>query len=122
MSDIVALQAALGIPQTGEWDHATLGAMQAYQQAGGGVYPMTPHGHPDAATLANLGYYAPGSLFPSRWTEYLSSGAEHPSTFTRDIATSLNQVPRWAWATVAVTFAVMGYFAYRGDKKRKARS
>lgn len=111
------VQARLGVPQTGEWDASTDGALIAYQQSGSGAYAMAAHGHPDPATLVNLGYYTPEDIFRREWVSYLE-GAERPSTFARDLGTAIDQVPRWAWAVTAVVFAGFSYMAYRADKKR----
>ncbi|SRR5260221_9284569 len=113
------LQQRLGLRQTGTWDGATDGAILAYQGSAKGQYPMSATGHPDPATLANLGYYAPGDIFTSRWAAYLEGGSK-PSTALRDIQTSIDQVPRWVWATAAVSFGVFAYMAYRTDRKREA--
>jgi len=91
--------------------------MLAFQQTGKGAFPMDPHGHPDPATLLNLGYYAPGDVFTQGWVDYIAGG-EKPGHFGRDLRTAIDQVPRWAWATVAVAFGAFAYMAYRTDKKR----
>lgn len=113
------VQARLGIPPTGRWDAVTDGAVLAYQRAGLGQAQMAPHGHTDAATMVNLGYYAPTEIFPGRWGDYLAGG-ERPGTFGRDMSTAINQVPRWAWIGMTVTFGLFAYLAWRGDKKRGA--
>jgi hypothetical protein len=114
---IQRVQQRLGVHSSGQWDAVTDGALLAFQSAGHGQYPMDAHGHPDAATLANLGYYATGDIFPQPWVDYLGGGAK-PGTFVRDIETAIDQVPRWAWATVAVSFGLFAYMSWRGDKKR----
>jgi len=115
---IQLVQRNLGVPQTGVWDATTDGAIVAYQHGHHGPYPMSADGHPDPQTLANLGYYEPESIFSSKWRDYLAGG-KHPSTFPRDVATAIDQVPRWAWAATAATFGVFAYLAYRSDKKRR---
>lgn len=115
---ITRVQQRLGVPQTGVWDGTTDGAILAFQQtAKGQAFPMDPTGHPDPATLMNLGYYAPGDVFTEEWANYLAGGAK-PGHYWRDVRASIDQVPRWAWATIAVAFGAFGYMAYRTDKKR----
>ena len=114
-------QRTLGVPQTGVWDATTDGAMMAYQQSHAGKYGMTPDGHPDPATLANLGYYTPEEMFSAKWQAFMAGGT-HPGTFGRDIGTAIDQVPRWAWAGTAAAFGLFAYLAYRGDKKRRTRA
>jgi hypothetical protein len=116
-SGIVRVQQKLGVAQSGAWDNATTGALLAYQQAGKGALPMAANGHPDPATLLNLGYYAPGDVLTQDWLDYLSGGTK-PGHFGRDLRASIDQVPRWAWTTVALAFGAFAYMAYRTDKKR----
>jgi hypothetical protein len=115
---IQRVQQRLGVQQSGHWDSSTDGAILAFQQTAKGVtYAMDPSGHPDPATLVNLGYYAPADIFTDEWTSYLAGG-EKPGHFGRDVRASIDQVPRWAWATLAVGFGIFAYMAYRTDKKR----
>lgn len=115
---ITRVQQKLGVQQSGEWNNATAGAVLAFQQTGKGQFPMTPTGHPDPATLVNLGYYAPTDALTTPWADYLAGG-DKPGHFWRDLRTSIDQVPRWAWGTVAVAFGAFGYMAYRTDRKRE---
>lgn len=121
MSGIETLQARLGVPRSGSWDHATDGAILSYQTSGKGQIPMRATGHPDPSTLANLGYFDPKEVFTHRWAEYLDGG-EKPGTFTRDLRTAIDQVPRWAWGTLAGAFTVFAVLAYRTDRKREKGS
>ena len=114
---IEVVQSRLGVPRTGHWDRTTDGALLAYQSTHG-KYAMSPTGHPDAATLANLGYFAPSDVFTQGWSNYLTGGPK-PGTVTRDLKASIDQVPRWAWATVALGFSVFAVLAYRTDRKRE---
>lgn len=118
MSGIDVLQTKLGVRRTGAWDASTDGALLSYQQTGKGKIPMRATGHPDPVTLSNLGYFEPGDVFTARWADYLDGG-EKPGTFTRDLRTAIDQVPRWAWATVAGAFTVFAVMAYRTDRKRE---
>ena len=47
-----------------------------------------------------------------------AAGGAKPGHYWRDVRASIDQVPRWAWATIAVAFGAFGYMAYRTDKKR----
>jgi len=114
------LQSRLGVPRTGHWNAQTDGAIVGYQQTGKGAYPMRATGHPDPATLANLGYFAPKDVFTSGWAGYLTGGNK-PGTFGRDARAAIDQVPRWAWATVAGAFSIFAYVAYRTDRKRERK-
>jgi hypothetical protein len=115
---IQQVQQRLGVRQSGQWDSATDGAILAFQQTAKGTkYAMDPNGHPDPATLVNLGYYSPADVFTQGWADYLAGGPK-PGHFGRDLRASIDQVPRWAWATVAVGFGIFAYMAYRTDKKR----
>jgi len=114
---IQTVQQRLGVQSSGHWDSATDGALLAYQQTGRGTYPMDPTGHPDPATLVNLGYFAPGDILTEEWAGYLTGGAK-PGHFGRDLRAAIDQVPRWAWFTVAGAFGIFAYMAYRTDKKR----
>jgi len=115
---IQKVQQNLGVPQTGHWDSATDGALIAYQQtARNATYAMDANGHPDPATLVNLGYYSPADLFTQGWSDYLTGGPK-PGNFGRDLRTAIDQVPQWAWATVAAGFSIFAYMAWRTDKKR----
>lgn len=118
-SPVQLVQGRLGIRPTGTWDSTTDGAALAFQRTRG-EYPMVAHGYVDPQTLANLGYYDPAEVFPRGWAEYLAGG-DKPGSFGRDLGTAIDQVPRWAWATLAVVFGGVSYLTYRGDKKRAAR-
>jgi hypothetical protein len=120
MTPVELVQGRLGLRPNGTWDSATDGAVLSYQQRGRGTYPMVPHGYVDAQTLANLGYYAPAEVFPRGWAEYLAGG-DKPGSLGRDLGTSIDQVPRWAWGVMAVVFGGVSYLTYRGDKKRSGR-
>lgn len=117
-SPIDVVQSRLGVPRSGHWDRTTDGAILAYQSSGKGQYPMRATGHPDPGTLANLGYFDPKEMLPERWANYLGGG-EKPGTFGRDVRTAIDQVPRWAWGTVAAAFSVFAIMAYRTDRKRE---
>ena len=120
-SAIEHVQTELGVPRTGHWDGATDGALKVYQSTHKGGYAMRATGHPDPATLANLGYFDPKEVFTAGWAGYLDGG-EKPGTFGRDLKTSIDQVPRWAWGTLAAAFTVFAVMAYRTDRKREGRS
>jgi len=113
------VQQRLGVQQSGHWDSATDGALVAFQQAPKGAsYPMDANGHPDPATLVNLGYYAPADVFTEEWSAYLAGQGPKPGHFGRDLRAAIDQVPRWAWAIVGVSFSVFAYMAYKTDRKR----
>lgn len=118
--DVNVLQKRLGVPVSNRWDGATRGAIVAFQQRkGGGPLPMMPSGHPDPATLINLGYYDPLDHMSHAQVQYLEGG-EYPSHLGRDFAGALNQVPRWAWLTLGGGMLIMAYVAYRRAYKQKA--
>jgi hypothetical protein len=110
-------QQKLGVSASGRWDAATSGALLAYQASGHGPYPMQPTGHADPATLLNLGYYGATDALTDEWVAWMRGGNK-PGTFWRDARASIDQVPQWAWATLAVGFGAFAYMAYRTDKKR----
>jgi len=112
------VQSRLGVPRTGRWDATTDGALRVYQSSGKGPYAMRPTGHPDAATLANLGYFDPKDIVTASWAAYIDGGPK-PGTFGRDVKTSIDQVPRWAWGTLAASFSLFAVLAYRTDRKRE---
>ncbi len=116
---VEVVQSRLGVPLSGEWDAVTDGAVLAFQRSGMGAAPTSAHGHTDAATMINLGYYKAADIFPQRWAAYIEGG-ERPSAFGRDLSTAANQVPRWAWIVMAGTFSMLAYVSWRGDKKRGA--
>jgi hypothetical protein len=113
--DIV--QRKLGVPVTDEWDAVTLGALTAYQSSGAGPWPMYPHGHPDPATLYNLGYYDPIEELTAEQRAYVEGRRDKPSTFFRDLGGASAQVPRWAWIAVGVGLIAVGIYTYRAAKK-----
>lgn len=106
------VQRRLGVPVSNEWDPVTLGAMAAFQGGRPGGFPMSPHGHPDPATLINLGYYDPIAESSPKQRAYLQGG-EKPGTFGRDLAGAANQVPWWAWIAVGVGLMGLGYASWR---------
>lgn len=119
LGDVDVLQKRLGVPVTNRWDAATRGALAAYQQSkGAGPLQVFPSGHPDPATLINLGYYDPLDHMSHNQVEYLQGG-EYPSSFGRDVAGAFNQVPRWAWLGLGAGFLVMAYVSYRKAYKKK---
>jgi hypothetical protein len=63
--------------------------------------------------------YDPYEGFSRRWRDYLAGEGDRPGTFTRDVGTAVDQVPRWAWGVLAGVTGIMAYFAYRADKRRK---
>jgi len=117
--NIDVLQKRLGVPTSKKWDTVTRGALTAYQQSKGAALPMQPSGHPDPATLINLGYYDPLDSLPHAQIAYLEGGAK-PGHFGRDLATVISQVPRWAWFTLGGALVAMAYVSYRGGKKAAA--
>lgn len=111
------VQRRLGVPPTGEWGAVTMGALAAYQGSGAGPFPMTPHGHPDPATLINLGYYDPLEEMNPRHASYVAGDGERPGTFGRDLATTMSQVPRWGWLVVGAGLLGVGYLSWGVRKK-----
>jgi hypothetical protein len=95
-------------------------ALVAFQNRGGGL-PMYPHGHPDPATLINMGKYKPLDHWPESQVAYLAGG-EKPGTFLRDVSGVFNQVPRWAWFTLGGLSLVLSGLAYRRHRKDKKSS
>jgi hypothetical protein len=116
IGSIDVVQKKLGVPGSQHWDPVTLGAMTAYQASKAGVYPMSPHGHPDPPTLVNLGYYDPIAELPEAQRDYVEGG-DKPTTFFRDLGSAANQVPQWAWVALGVSFVAIGVWTYRKAKK-----
>lgn len=72
----------------------------------------------DPVTVSRAGAYDPAEGFPAGWRGYLAGG-DRPGTFTRDLGTAIDQVPRWGWATMTVVFGTFAYMAWRQDKKQR---
>lgn len=117
MTAIEAVQGRLGVPKSGRWDGMTMAALAHYQ----GSHGLDVTGHPDPQTLASLGYYKPEDVFTKKWSDYLAGG-DKPGTFGRDLMTSIDQVPRWIWGGLAVSFSVFAVMAYRTDRKREKKA
>jgi len=113
------VQQNLGVPQTGQWDATTMGAMASFQAAGNRPLQMYATGEPDPATLINSGYYDPLEAMPSSWRQYVQGG-QAPGTFWRDLGVASNQVPQWAWLFMGVLFVGLGYYVHR--KRRQPRA
>jgi hypothetical protein len=111
-------QRNLGIPVSSHWDAATLGALAPYQASGRGPLKMFAVGHPDPATLINLGYYDPIEELPKDQRDFLD-GAAKPTTFWRDLATASNQVPMWAWIVLGVGLLGLGYVNWKNKDGKK---
>jgi len=116
MGKIVAIQEQLGVSPSGKWDGVTRGALVAYQAGGRGPWPMSPHGHPDAPTLMNLGYYDPLAEMPAAHRAYVLESGPKPGTFARDLAGAANQVPQWAWLVAGFGLLGLGIWAWKGKK------
>jgi len=113
-TSVESVQRVLGVSLTGKWDNTTRGALLAYQQSANDIrYPMDATGHPDPVTLVNLGYYKPEEVFTEEWSGYLAGGPK-PGHFGRDLRAAIDQVPRWAWVTIAVTFGAFAYWSAKG--------
>lgn len=117
-TDISIVQRKLGVPVSDSWDPATLGAITVYQAANAGAFPMTPTGHPDPPTLANLGYYDPFSLMKPAWADYLQGErAKQPSAIGRDLAGASNVIPQVGWLALGALFVGLGAVSwYRREK------
>lgn len=85
-----------------------------YQRTGNGM-PMHPHGHPDPATLINLGVYDPADHWTPAQLRYLQSGKK-TSTLVRDLQGVSNQIPQWAWLTAGGFFILLGILAFQRSK------
>lgn len=120
MDGVAEAQKKLGVPVTGQWDPVTTGAVVSFQQRqGAGPHPMSPHGHPDPPTLANVGYYEPLQVLSPKQRK---AAMGHPtSTFFRDVRSSLNQIPRWGWIAGAVVFGFMAWRSARSDDDEQDR-
>jgi hypothetical protein len=118
MSNLTAVQQRLGVPATAHWDGMTLGAIRAYQSGGRGVYPMQATGHPDPATLANLGYYDPLALMDPAQADWVTGKDSKPGTYLRDLAGATNQVPQWAWLATGALLLGLGWWGWHQSKKK----
>lgn len=98
MSDLQALQQKLGVSASGTYDNATRAAIVKLQLAS--QLPAT--GMPDPPTLKLAGVYDP-----------VLGAPEGGGGFGRDLITAFNQIPRWAWLTLAAVSSGVAYLAYR---------
>lgn len=114
---VATMQKRLGVPPTGHWDAVSRGALLSYQGTKG-TWPMSPSGHPDPPTLANLGQIDPVGSLDSAWHAYVTGTGSKPSSFGRDLAASSNQIPRWAWLTVGALFVGVGFWTWHRSKGR----
>jgi hypothetical protein len=89
----------------------TVADLVSYQRTGSGL-PMFPHGHPDPATMINMGAYSPDSFWTEGQKRYLEGG-QRPSTLLRDLQGVSNQIPRWAWLAAGGAFVLLGILALR---------
>lgn len=113
LGGVADLQAALGVPQTNEWDQATLAAISTYQGRNQGELSMHVTGTPDPATLINLEYYDPLKELPRKQAKFLAGERDQPTTLWRDLATLSNQIPQWVWLLLGGGLIGIGYYAYR---------
>lgn len=58
----------------------------------------------------------PSALLPERFQEYLATGTPMRSMIGT-VQPALSQVPRWAWALLALGASYAGYRAYQAHKK-----
>lgn len=86
-----------------------------YQQKKKGA-AIHPHGHPDPATLVDMGTYRPEEYWPEEQLEYVRGGSK-PSTFFRDLQGVSNQVPQWIWLTVGGATLAYAFFTWRSSKR-----
>jgi hypothetical protein len=119
LGSVSDVQGQLGVPNTNEWDAATLAALARFQGQDGGELKMHVTGVADPATLINLGYYDPMDELPRKQAQYLAGDRDQPTTFWRDTATLSNQVPQWIWIVAGVAMTGFGYWVYRRNKKRE---
>lgn len=63
---------------------------------------------------------APGlpvlTLLPDKFQLYMQTGQPMQSTIG-DLQSTLNQIPRWAWAVLAAGASALAYTAYKRHKK-----
>jgi hypothetical protein len=83
----------------------------SYQRTGSGL-PMYPHGRPDPATLINMGFYDPATMWSDSQKRYLEGGPK-PSSLLRDLQGVSNQIPQWVWLAAGGTLLVLGLMAMR---------
>ena len=107
-NDTALIQQKLGVSQTGHWNPQTSTALAAFQATLG----RPPTGEPDPLTLAALGIYDPYGGAPGSYRSWVEGGAE-PGSIGRDVSTVTNQIPRWAWIALGVTFGGLAYFSWR---------
>lgn len=107
MTDTALVQQKLGVAQSDVWNPQTESALVAFQQSRG----IDASGNPDPATLAAMNVYDPVAGAPGSFQRYLAGGAE-PGHFGRDLATVTNQVPRWAWVLLGLTFGGLAYYSW----------
>jgi hypothetical protein len=115
---VTALQRRLGVAATGEWNDVTLGALAAYQGSGRGRHRMLAHGHPDAPTLVNLGYYEPSKFMPAAQSAHVLGLAERPSSLGRDLSALSNSIPRWIWITAGIAALGAAIYVHKQSKGR----
>jgi hypothetical protein len=117
MTEILAVQKALGAPATGKWDAATASRARTVQ----GAHGLMQTGLPDAPLFIALGLEDPKKQATGVTGEYIASG-EAPGTFVRDLGASMNQIPRLAWGVTAAAFFGLAYWSYRrGAPERSTR-
>ena len=107
MTDTALIQQKLGVQQTDVWNQPTESAVTEFQRS----KFIDASGNPDPVTLAALNVYDPAAGAPASFQRYVAGGPE-PGTYGRDVTTAMNQIPRWAWITMAVGFGGLAYFAW----------
>jgi hypothetical protein len=100
-SSVSDLQRALGVPTTGQYDGATIKAIEKAQDKRN--LPVT--GSPDAALLSSLGIVNLAALPPA--------GA----TWRRDLGTATDQVNPYVYGGLSLMLLGIGYYSYKRFKK-----
>ena len=100
-----SIQAAVGAPQTGQWDAQTAAAVSRKQKQLG--LPAT--GAPDVTLLAALGLVSVNAPSVTGFSEGL-----------RDARTAFNQVPQWVYLVAGGLLFWLGWRSYQRWKKEPA--
>jgi hypothetical protein len=107
MTDTSLVQQKLGVSETDAWNQQTEAALATWQ----GQHGIDVSGNPDPISLAAMTVYDPVAGAPRSFHESLATGKE-PGTFGRDYATVMNQIPRWAWLALGVSFVGLAYLSW----------
>jgi hypothetical protein len=109
MSTFEDLSAALGLQSP--TSAALANRLRSHQQLIGAATT----GRPNPLTLAALEVYDPIEEAPRSFRREMKG--EEPGTFSRDLTTTFNQIPRWMYAILAAGAFGMSYWIYRTSRR-----